>query len=252
MTRATAIITTACILAGILQTTAATTNKVGHVVLIDAATGDTKPAQSIATPGQVQSATTAASNTLDTATALETTASTAAALAQAAYARTTLYSTNYVVTSTVYVQSIGGVPYDPSNQTMRVHSIAADAENIVITSTVSQEPLVTPTLDFRQSLNGDAWSNITATVQEVAVPEGATNAVKAYQFTLDRPTGASAFFRVVDNSTGASGSGLYWLVFGAIYVDGQKGWTGIFTTPDEGNTRTNRVVGGIIVEATPL
>ena len=226
----------------------ATTNAVGTVVLIDAA-GNTRPAQSIATPGQVESATTTAEATLTEAQALQATASAAQATANTALGRTALYSTNYVVTSTVYVQSIGGVPYDPSNQTIRVHSVQIVSTNVEIVATVKQIPLVVPVLDWRQSLNGGGWSNITATVAEVAIPEGIEDAERAYKFTLPKPSDVSAFFRVVDNSTGASGSGLYWLVFGGIYVDGQKGWTGSITNNTGG---VFNVRGGAVVNPTPL
>jgi hypothetical protein len=226
----------------------ATTNEIGKVVLINDA-GDTRPAQSIATPGQVTTATSAAAATLTEAQATAALATNAQALASAAYGRTSLYSTNYVVTSTVYVQSIGGVPYDPSNQTIRVYSINIVSTNVVIVGTLAQEPLVTPVLDWRQSLNGGAWTNISATAVEVAVPGGVTNAVTAYQFTLPKPSLTSAFFRIVDNSTGASGSGLYWLVFGGIYVDGQAGMTGALTN---NVGAVYQVRGGIVVNPTPL
>jgi hypothetical protein len=226
----------------------ATTNEVGKIVLINDS-GDTRPAQSIATPGQVQTATTTAEATLTEAQSLQATASAAQATANAAFGRTALYSTNYTVTSTVYVQSIGGVPYDPSNQTIRVYSVQVVSTNVEIVATVKQVPLVVPILDWRQSLNGGAWSNVTATVSEVAIPEEVEDAERAYKFVLPKPSNVSAFFRVVDNSTGASGSGLYWLVFGGIYVDGHKGWTGSITNNTGG---VFHVRGGAVVNPTPL
>jgi hypothetical protein len=226
----------------------ATTNELGKVVLINDA-GETRPVNSIATPALVAGANANASNTLETVTVITAPASNALTVAQAAYDRTSLYSSNYVVTSTVYVQSIGGVPYDPSNQTMRVHSINIVSTNVVIVGTLSQEPLVTPVLDWRQKLNTGAWTNIAATAVEVAVPAGVTNAVTAYQFTLPKPSLTNAFFRIVDNSTGASGSGLYWLVFGSIFVDGREGWTGAITN-NVGAVYNIR--GGIVVNPNPL
>lgn len=226
----------------------ATTNEIGKVVLINDA-GETRPVNSIATPALVASATAAASNTLAAASVVETPATNALTIAQAAYNRTALYSSNYVVTSTVYVQSIGGVPYDPSNQTIRVHSINVVSTNVVIVGTMKQEPLVAPVLDWRQKLNTGAWTNISATVTEVAIPNGVTNAATAYQFTLPKPSLTNAFFRIVDNSTGASGSGLYWLVFGSIFVDGKEGWTGAITN-NVGAVYTVR--GGIVVNPNPL
>lgn len=229
----------------------ATTNEVGKVVLINEA-GDTRPAQSIATPGQVSTATDAASATLTEAQALQATATAAQTTALTALGRTSLYSTNYVVSSTVYVQSIGGVPYDASNQTIRVYSVNIVEPNVVIVGTVKQAPLVVPILDWRQSINGGAWSNITATVTQVDVPAGVTNAVRAYQFVLPKPSNTSAFFRIVDNSTGASGSGLYWLVFGGITVDGHRGMTGTITNVVGSVTNRYLIRGGIVVNPTPL
>lgn len=228
-----AIIMTAC---GAL---AAATN---YVVQINADGSQTIPPYTIATPAQVE----ALSNETVSAHAAATNIEDRAA---SCVDKVRLYGSNYVVTSTVYVQSIGGVPYDPSNQTIRVHSLTADAENVTILATVAQVPLVTPALDWRAALGTGTWSNLTATVAEVAVPDGATNAVKAYTFTLPRPdTGGSAFFRVVDNSSGASGSGLWWVVFGGIAVDGKLGRTGILTN----GTDELRFVGGILVEPEPL
>jgi len=229
----TAIIMTAC---GAL---AAATN---YVVQINADGTQTIPPHTIATPAQVDALGATAGEVHAAATNIEDRAATCVD-------KVRLYGSNYVVTSTVYVQSIGGVPYDPSNQTIRVHSLTADSESVTILATVRQTPLVTPALDWRSALNAGSWSNATATVQEVAIPAGVTNAVKAYEFTLARPdTGGSAFFRVVDNSTGASGSGLWWVVFGGIAVDGPLGMTGIVTN----GTDELRFVGGILVEPEPL
>ena len=229
----------------------ATTNLIGRKVLIDDA-GNTRPAYSIATTAQVNTATSTAAATLSEAQAVEAQATNALTVASNALARTTLYSSNYVVTSTVYIQSIGGVPYDASNQTVSVYSIAVSGTNLTIVGTMTQDPLVAPVLDWRQSMTGGAWTNITATVTEVAVPGAVTNAVAAYQFDLPMPNLTNAFFRVVDNSTGASGSGLYWLVFGGIYVDGQAGWTGAITNVSGAVTNTYQVRGGIIVNPEPL
>jgi hypothetical protein len=201
----------------------------------------TIPPNSIATPGQV-------SNVTVTAEDAYTTATNFSSRAEACVEKMREYSTNFVVTSTVYVQSIGGVPYDPSNQTIRVHSLTADAESVTILATVRQIPLVTPALDWRVALSGGAWSNIAATVQTTDIPDGVTNAAAAYLITLPRPDTGSAFFRVVDNSTGASGSGLWWVVFGGIAVDGKMGANCIVTN----GTDELRFVGGILVEPEPL
>jgi len=212
-----------------------------YVVQVNDA-GETIPPNTIATPQQVASLAESAGEAYDSATNLE-------ARAAACSDKITLYSTNYVVTSTVYVQSIGGVPYDPSNQTVIVRSVAVTETNVSVLATVAQLPLVPPALDWRVTLgSGSSWSNVSATVSSTDIPDGVTNAAAAYLFTLPRPAAASSFFRVVDNSTGASGSGLWWIVFGGIRVDGYDGWTGVVTNgPAE-----HRFVGGILVEPEPL
>ena len=228
----TAIIMTAC---GAL---AAATN---YVVQINADGSQTIPPHTIATPAQVDALGATAGEVHAAATNIETRAA-------ECVDKVRLYGSNYVVTSTVYVQSIGGVPYDPSNQTIRVHSLTADAESVTILATVAQAPLVTPALDWRAALGSGGWSNITASVQATDIPQGVTNAAAAYLFTLDRPDSGSAFFRVVDNSTGASGSGLWWVVFGGITVDGHLGATCAVTN----GTDVLNFVGGILVEPEPL
>lgn len=181
----------------------------------------TVPANSIATPAQV--------NTVaDSAGAAYAIASNLAHRAEICAEKLAVYSTNYVVTSTVYVQSIGGVPFDLSNQTVRICGLTLTPTSVVVLATVRQLPLVPPKLDWRVTLSGGAWSNIASTVASVDVPSG-SDAAAAYTFTLPRPAGGSAFFRVVDNSTGVSGSGLWWIVFGGLSVDGKLGWSGSIT-----------------------
>ena len=201
----------------------------------------TVPANSIATPAQTSNATVTAQEAYNVATGL-------AARAEMCVEKLAAYGTNHVVTSTVYVQSIGGVPYDPSNQTINVHSFVVTTTNVSILATVKQTPLVPPALDWRTALSGGAWSNVTATVATTDIPAGVTNAAAAYTFTLAKPGTGSAFFRVVDNSTGASGSGLWWVVFGGITVDGHLGMTGAVTNGAD----VLNFVGGILVEPEPL
>lgn len=217
---------------------AATTTNI--IVQVNEAGTQTIPPNTVATPAQV-------SELGDTAVTVNDSATNIAARAAACADKIRLYGSNYVVTSTVYVQSIGGVPYDPSNQTIRVHSLTASANEIKVVASVAQTPLVPPVLDWRVTLNSGAWSNSTATVSETDIPAGVT-AAKAYEFTLARPSGGSAFFRVIDNSSGASGSGLWWVVFGGISVDGKLGFTGIVTNGVE----ELRFVGGILVEPDPI
>ena len=208
-----------------------------YAVQVSADGTETIPPNTIALPTRVAALSAETEDNLTVATNLQ-------AQAAACVSKVRQYSSNYVVTSTVYVQSIGGTPYDPSNQTIRVQAITKTPTNILITATVRQTPLLPPVLNWRVSLRSGAWSNITATVSATEIPAGVTNAAAAYRFALPIPSVGSSFFRVVDNSTGASGSGLWWLVYGGIFVDGKKGLTGM--------VGTNRFVGGILVEPWPL
>lgn len=212
-----------------------------EVVQISDDGGTTVPANSIATPAQVTNSVNAAQAAYDVATGL-------VARADVCVEKLHAFGTNFVVTSTVYVQSIGGVPFDPSNQTVIVRSVTASATNVSVLATVRQTPLVTPQLDWRVSLSGGAWSNASATVSAADIPAGVTNAAAAYLFTLARPDAGSAFFRVVDNSSGASGSGLWWIVFGGIWVDGREGRTASVTN----GAAVLDFKGGILVEPEPL
>ncbi|HRR33944.1 MAG TPA: hypothetical protein P5026_07600 [Kiritimatiellia bacterium] len=224
-----------------LAVQAATTN---WVVQVDDA-GNTLPPNTIATPSQV--------DTLEGVAGNIYTASANLAERTASYAdRVRTYSTNYVVTSTVYVQSIGGVAYNPSNQTIIIRSISTDSSTIKIQATVKQTPLQVPVLDWRMQLTGGEWEKCTATVQEIPIQPEWTDTAKAYEFSLPKPSGdagRSAFFRVVDNSSGASGSGLWWVVFGGICVDGKMGYSG---TLDAGGGTVMVFKGGVLVEPTPL
>lgn len=214
------------------------------VVQVDDA-GNTLPPNTIATPRQV--------DTLDGKAGDVHTASTNLTERTASCVeRVRTYSTNYVVTSTVYVQSIGGVAYNPSNQTIIIRNIRQEGETIKIQATVKQTPLQVPQLDWRMILTGGEWAKYTAAVQEIAIQPEWTDTAKAYEFSLSKPSGdagRSAFFRVVDNSSGASGSGLWWVVFGGICVDGKMGYSGAVEV--DGGTVTI-FKGGVLVEPTPL
>ena len=212
-----------------------------EIVQIDQ-NGNTIPANSIATPTQISSLSSKAESSYTIATNVR-------ARVEQCEAKVKNLSTNLVVTSTVYVQSVGGIPYDPSLQTLviRAMDFVNNGADIEIVATVAQTPLVVPTVDWRIQLTGESeWENVQATVLEVPIPAGVdpSTVAKAYSFTFPKPPNSSSFFRIVDNSTGASGSGLYWLVYGAIWVDGMEGYTGMIGE--------HRSQGGILVNSTPL
>lgn len=220
-----------------------------YIVQINEDGTETIPPRSIATPAQVQQAQIAAAGTLAAATNLQ-------ARVNALEEQCSRLGTNIVVTSTAYIRSIGGVAYNPDLQTIRITDLELDGDDIRITGIVTQTPLTPPVLDWRASLVDGGWTNISATVAEVDLPVSLPDPPakmtwkKAYQFTLPRPAGTSgAFFRVIDNSSGASGSGLYWLVFGGVMVNGIPGLTTTATTDDH---TTLKFIGGVLVEDEPL
>ena len=118
-------------------------------------------------------------------------------------------------------------------------------------ATVKQTPLVTPTLDWRAALNTGEWTNLTATVADTPIPASATNAAKAYLFTLPKPSASSSFFRVAVEQLQASGLrdfkviGLGWR---HLCRWAKRALTGTITN----GTDTLSFVGGILVEPTPL
>lgn len=204
--------------------------------------GNTIPKNSIATPAQITTLTGKAESSYTIATNVR-------ARVEQCEAKVKNLSTNLVVTSTVYVQSVGGIRYDPSLQTLviRAMDFVNNGADIEIVATVAQTPLVVPTVDWRIQLTGESeWENVQATVLEVPIPAGVdpSTVTQAYSFTFPKPPNSSSFFRIVDNSTGVSGSGLYWLVYGAIWVDGMEGYTGWIGE--------HRCQGGIFVRSTPL
>ena len=201
--------------------------------------GETIPPNSVATPVQVQ-------ELGDRTASLRSTATTLREQAELCLTKVKAYATNTIVTSTCYAQSIGGVLYTPDLQTIKIGAIDVKGGNVVITGTLAVVPLIPPVLDWRYKLNEGDWDRLAVDAVEVPVQAAwLEDSAKAYSFTFPQPSGSnSMFFRIVDNSTGTSGSGLYWLVFGGIVVDGQIGYTG--------DIGPHKVVGGILVNSTPL
>lgn len=201
-----------------------------YVVQVDDQ-GNTIPPNTMATPQQISKVTDRAMELEQVYDGLHT------RMVQCTTALT-LLSTNRIVTSTVYVQSIGGIPHDPSKQTIKITSMEVTDDNIEIIAEVEQQPLIPLVLDWRLQLLNGQWTEIPASI--TPMPQPNPPAVAAYKFTLPKQPQLTGFYRIVDNSTGVSGSGLYWLVFGCIVVDGKRGFTGTIDT--------HRWVGGILVE----
>jgi len=240
----------------------ATTNEVGKVVLINDA-GETRPANSIATPEQVSSVQESALSAYDIATNAHALAASAKAQADTCHYETRLYSSNYMWQCRAYCEGVGAVNFDPSNQTMQVYYFMVYETNMILRGVAAQAPLVgAPILDFRATMGaGSVWTNLTTySATEITVPAAYTNYAKAYEYNISKPAGTSIFVRMRDSSSGMSGSGWAWLVYGDIIINKNglyyKGKTELVTNvwTVAGNTYTNidRYASGINVDIEPL
>lgn len=239
---------------------AATTNVIGAIVQV-AEDGSTIPPNTIATPQQVESTINLASNAREIAQGAAESASHCRTEVTAIDQRITLYSTNYLIKSVAYCEGVGGQSFDASNQVLRIYyGPILTATSVVIRGVVKINPLgsVVPPLDFRTTLDHTAtWTN-TATYRatEISKPAEYATYAKAYEYTIARPASGSLFIRMVDRSSGISGSGYYWLVFGDIVVsrNGQffKGITSVETNIVAGVTNIIRHVSGLRVHPDPL
>jgi hypothetical protein len=241
---------------------AATTNELGKVVLINDA-GATRPANSIASPAQVSAVQESALTAYDIATNAAALSASAKAQSETCRNTTRLYSTNYMWQSRAYCEGVGAVNFDPSNQTMQVYYFIVTPTNMLLRGVAKQAPLVgAPILDFRATMGaGSVWTNLTTySATEITIPAAYTNYAKAYEYIIAKPAGTSIYVRMRDSSSGMSGSGWAWLVYGDIIInkDGlyYKGKTDLVTNvwTVAGNTYTNveRHASGINVEIEPL
>jgi hypothetical protein len=94
--------------------------------------------------------------------------------------------TRWVVVVDWKFQNYGGYLFDIENQSVTVRSIDASGSNVVIVVTSAQVPLMPPVLQWKTALDSGSWNNVAATVTQVAVPAGVTNAARAYQFTVPK------------------------------------------------------------------
>lgn len=241
--------------------TAATTNDLGHVVLIANDGVTTIPPNSIATPGQVAVANDTASSAY--AVALESLGLSGQCRSEfdALLSRLQLYSTNYLIKSVARCEGVGGVNFDPSNQTMRIYYMSNSVDYLTLRGVAKITPLgaTIPRLEFRASLmNTHTWTNLSIyTSSAIAVP---TNFVgqyeKAYEYVITKPAGSQLFMRMVDGSSGISGSGWYWLVYGDIVINRggryYRGRTGVETNIVGSVTNVVRYASGLNVEIEPL
>jgi hypothetical protein len=241
---------------------AASTNEIGKVVLINDA-GETRPAQSIATPGQVSALEVSALSAYDVATNAQAIAEAARLQSETCRATVQLYSTNYMWQSRAYCEGVGAINFDPSNQVMYVYYFWVGETNILMRGVAAQAPLSGhPILIFRATMGtSGTWTNLTTySSTQITVPEAYTNYARAYEYNISKPAGTELFVRMRDSSSGASGSGWAWLVYGDIYVNVggvyYKGKTGletnVWTQAGITYTNTTRWASGINVGINPL
>ena len=124
--------------------------------------GETIPPNSVATPVQVQ-------ELGDKTASLRSTATTLREQAELCLTKVKAYATNTIVTSTCYAQSIGGVPYNPDLQTIKIRAIDVKGGNVVITGTLAVVPLIPPVLDWRYKSHEGDWDKLAVDAVEVPV-----------------------------------------------------------------------------------
>ena len=232
---------------------------IGSAVM-QAADGSTIPSNSVATPAQVEALSNDTAAASASALTLEQQASELADEAEALAGRVQLFSSNYVVKSVCWVEGVGAVNFDPSNQVLRITGFSVGTTTLVINAVAKVAPLgnAVPALEWRAALGvSGSWTNLsTAGAIEIDLPAGYETYAKAWSYEIAKPAGASVFIRVVDNSTGISGSGWYWLVYGDIIVnqDGfyYRGRNAVTTNICDNVTNVTRLVSGLDVELEPL
>lgn len=232
---------------------------IGNAVML-AADGSTVPSNSVATPAQVEAISNDTASAASAALTLEQQAAELADASAALASRVQLFSTNYVVKSVCWVEGVGAVNFDPSNQVLRITGFSVGTTTLLVTAVAKVAPLgnAVPALEWRASLGvSGSWTNLSTTgAIEIDLPAGYETYAKAWSYEIPKPAGSSALFRVVDNSSGISGSGWYWLVYGDIIVnqDGiyYRGRNAVTTNICETVTNVTRLVSGLDVEREPL
>ena len=117
------------------------------------------------------------------------------------------YNQHYEVAVTKWIvvvdwkfKNYGGYLFDIENQTVIIRSIVTSGDYVTMVVTASQVPLMPPSLQWKRNIDSGSWSNRSASVTQVAVPAGVTNAATAYEITTTKPDNDQAFFKIIDNS----------------------------------------------------
>lgn len=224
------------------------------IVMVD----DTKayPSNSIATPTDLQ----LIRNELTPLTTEAAQAFNASVLAHdiatAAYDSIRFIGSSNIVTSTAYITSIGSQASAGTNQVIRTHSMRLDGSpvtNIHLVATFDKMQTISPAIDWRSSLSADGsstpWAVITnATCSwPVTVSAPGVDTPFVYAFDIPAPGSRTAMFRILSLDDGGGGSGLFFLFYNRLDVNGRTGWTGTIT---DNHGTVIEIQGGIA--ATPF
>jgi len=219
------------------------------IVMVDDTTA--YPSNSIATPSALQLITNELTPLVAQASLAWTTSSAAHALAAEAYDSIRFINADNIVESTAYITSIGSQSSAGTNQLIKVYSMRLDGSpvtNIHLVATFDKFQSISPAVDWRSSLTADGgstdWTVITNVVcswpTTVSAPGALTPFI--YSFDVPAPSGTTAMFRILSMDDGGGGTGLYFLFYNFISVNGRIGWTG--TLVDNNGTEVH-IQGGI-------
>lgn len=203
------------------------------IVMVD----DSKayPSNSIATPSDLQLIRNELTPlALQAAQALQTSTG-AYSIAASAYNSIKFIGTSNIVTSTAYITSIGAQASAGTSQVIRVHSMqiqGSPVTNIHLVATFDKLQTISPTVDWRSTLSAGGSSTDWAIVTGVTcswpsiVSAPGADTPFAYSFDVPAPSPTTAMFRILSLDDGGGGSGLFFLFYNRLDVDGRTGWTG--------------------------
>jgi len=239
--------------ASLLIITAAANPPPGRsIVMVDDAVA--YPTNSIATPSELQQLTAQLTPLAAKSTAAFDNSVNAITLAGDAYDSIRFIDASNIVSSTAYITSIGAQTSAGTSQVIRVYSMRLDGSpvtNIHLVATFDKLQTVSPAVDWRSSLStggtSTGWAVITNVTcswpSTVSAPGASTPFV--YSFDVPAPSPATAMLRVLSLDDGGGGSGLYFLFYNRLDVNGRTGWTGTLT---DNNGTAIEIVGGIAAQ----
>jgi hypothetical protein len=219
------------------------------IVMVDDTTA--YPSNSIATPSALQLIRSELTP-LDTEAAIAFTNGAAAFdQASAAYDSIRFIDASNIVESTAYITSVGAQSSAGTNQVIKIYSMTAQGSpvtNLHLIATFDKLQTVSPAVDWRASLTSSGGSadwavitNVTCSWPTTITGTGADTPF-VYSFDVPAPSPTTAMFRILSMDDGGSGTGLYFLIYNFVSVNGRVGWTG---TIEDNDGTTIDIVGGI-------